>query len=265
MNALTVQLPDLAEQIRAADSRVMGFANALVSDMVEAGRLLTVAKMALPHGQFQSWVVENTGFSKMKTSRYMRAYKAKSNASYLLTGDESLETLIRLGRQEVTPADIPPSKREDFLMGLIKLIPQEMLLEAKWRAALPASISDSLGAHEARERISHAIKLGEEVSINNEDIAYETNYGPAWTNARRLGMWECREKWAALTDEEVLLLEEIIHWPGIDLTPTDEQYRWAEGLLNNRVSLPVDLQKQTPLALTFADALKEKAHSVEQA
>ena len=92
-----VQLPDLATLILAADSRVIGFANALVSDMIEAGRLLTEAKALLPHGQFGPWCESELGFNKMRVSRYMRAFKAKSNASYLLTGDETLKELVELG------------------------------------------------------------------------------------------------------------------------------------------------------------------------
>src|SRR5262249_26017641 len=49
-------LDELADEIRALESRAREAAQTLLEHRLEIGRLLTEAKEALPHGAFENWV-----------------------------------------------------------------------------------------------------------------------------------------------------------------------------------------------------------------
>ena len=66
-------LDTLAKQIDAAHGEVLGVLLTSVQWAAEAGHLLAQAKEQVPHGQWETWVAENTAVSPRTARGYMQA------------------------------------------------------------------------------------------------------------------------------------------------------------------------------------------------
>jgi hypothetical protein len=80
MDSITSMAPDktlsqLAGGANAAHLHVERLAGQALSYANEAGQLLAVAKMSVPHGQFEQWLAENVTFSTRTARAYMRIAK----------------------------------------------------------------------------------------------------------------------------------------------------------------------------------------------
>ena len=63
-----------ADRIRALHAEAQQCARTAVDRAIEAGRLLTDAKVSMAHGEFQPWVIAKCGLNLRTARRYMRAY-----------------------------------------------------------------------------------------------------------------------------------------------------------------------------------------------
>lgn len=64
-----------ADQINELHGQIMGAMKTTISLAVEAGRILTEVKQALPHGAFTDWIESNCAFDVRTAQRYRKAYE----------------------------------------------------------------------------------------------------------------------------------------------------------------------------------------------
>lgn len=68
----------LAGKIRAAHERVLTSGNEAVAAALEVGRLLTLAKKDVPHGEWGRWVKANCQFGERQVQRYLKLYENRA-------------------------------------------------------------------------------------------------------------------------------------------------------------------------------------------
>jgi len=114
---MSVPVPLLVKQIKAAHDAAFGFAQKSVVSVLECGRLLKLLKLEL--SQNEMWVnkVEEIGLAKRTADRYIavadQAAKNPAKTKYLLEQGASLVDLYR-AFDLVKPVQPGPYKPEDY-------------------------------------------------------------------------------------------------------------------------------------------------------
>lgn len=68
------ELTNHANRLKELHAGITAAINRVLSDVIEAGRILSDVKLSLPHGQFSDWVSSNAGFNIRTAQRYMKIY-----------------------------------------------------------------------------------------------------------------------------------------------------------------------------------------------
>ena len=82
-------------------------ANEGIGHMIEAGKLLTLLKGRLPHGQFIKLALSETQLSRSTISRYMQMAANAPRVGHLKSGRDAIETIAALSREIAAPAPAP--------------------------------------------------------------------------------------------------------------------------------------------------------------
>ena len=102
----SLELSDLLGAINAEHGRATRSARTTIDHATRCGEMLLAAKSKVAHGQWESWLEENTGVSLRSSQRYMRL--AANTTVSLLDGDmgiaEALEMISTPSVAEPTPA-----------------------------------------------------------------------------------------------------------------------------------------------------------------
>ena len=90
----------------------------MLTNVIEIGRRMCEAKEMLPHGQFGTWVKENTGYSSSTANNFMRLYEEYGADQKSLFGAEVNSQTI--GKLSYTKAlallALPSEERETFVI-----------------------------------------------------------------------------------------------------------------------------------------------------
>jgi len=120
------RLPALAAEIRAAHDDVRRSALATAERALAAGKALTEAKAALPHGAWQAWLKANTGLSTRTARRYTQ----------IAASGFEMATVANLGVRAASEAIAPwPLPEPAMAIRLVSTRPFEGKLQAViWHA-----------------------------------------------------------------------------------------------------------------------------------
>lgn len=111
MNELiTTRTPEvIAAEIRALTSTAL-------STIIEIGRRFAEAKAMIPHGEFEQWLEEKTGYSKRTARNFMRLFDAYGDQQASLFGaTTNRQTLADLPyTKALALLSVPEEQREEF-------------------------------------------------------------------------------------------------------------------------------------------------------
>lgn len=100
----------LATEIRQLHAGIMRSLRKTVGDAIRAGELLSQAKESLPHGQFLSWIREETGLEERTARRYMGIYRHRTKTVSVSDLTEAYRIVAEIetdDRQQSRRADPP--------------------------------------------------------------------------------------------------------------------------------------------------------------
>lgn len=101
-------------EIVAAEIRAL--TATMLSNVIEIGRRMVEAKGMLPHGEFGSWLQENTGYSQRTANNFMRLFEAYGDQQNSLFGAQAnSQTFANLPYSKALALlSVPESSREAF-------------------------------------------------------------------------------------------------------------------------------------------------------
>lgn len=106
-------------EVVAAEIRT--FTASMLNNVIEIGRRMCEAKEMLPHGQFGTWIKENTGYSASTANNFMRLFDEYGAAQGSLFGAE-VSNVQTFGNLSYTKAlallQVPAEERENFVRAL---------------------------------------------------------------------------------------------------------------------------------------------------
>ena len=126
------RLPELATQIHTTYTNALAAIEKGITEAMACGDALTEAKALVPHGQWTTWLKENTQLSERSAQRYMQlsrerpTLEAKTATVADLTIRGACELVASLGKN---PESWRPMPDDGFaLLGTEKMIGGQMLV-----------------------------------------------------------------------------------------------------------------------------------------
>ena len=136
------------------------FTAAMLNNVIEIGRRMCEAKELLPHGQFGTWLKEQTGYSSSAANNFMRLYQEYGADQGSLFGAEvNCQTFGNLSYSKaLLLLQVPREEREEVAVEL----DAEHLSTRELEKALRERDEAQALAGELRERLEEAeIKVGD--------------------------------------------------------------------------------------------------------
>lgn len=129
-------------------------ANDGIEHMIEAGKLLTLLKSRLAHGQFIKLALSETNLSRSTISRYMQMAANVSHVKHLKSGRDAMETIALLSKPSEEVAKPSPSPRPSPAHVTIDVESETVDHEAEIVAPSPAPQADEPLTSEQADRLT---------------------------------------------------------------------------------------------------------------
>ncbi len=154
----TVRTPEIvAAEIRALTA-------SMLNNVIEIGRRLTEAKEMLPHGEFGSWVTEQTAYSLSTANNFMRLYQeyGEDQGNLFGTGAKS-QTIGNLPYSKALALlALPAGEREEFVETPHTVDGEEKTVEEMSTRELRQAIKERDEAVAAQEKMAADMKFANE-------------------------------------------------------------------------------------------------------
>ena len=102
--------------LEVISAEIRAITASMLSNIMEIGRRMCEAKELLPHGEFGTWIKEQTGYSLSTANNFMRIFKEYSAPQGSLFGPEAnCQTFGNLSYSKALALlAVPAEEREEF-------------------------------------------------------------------------------------------------------------------------------------------------------